>query len=118
MYTEAVTAAEFPANPTRTHYGFDGWYNNGTKYTSYSDLAPITLTANWIGDNITVTVDGTEEPHHYGDVYTFTAVPNKDADTYTVTFEYADGTTSATTSEVTKTYTASGWKIGETDYAA
>ena len=120
VYTEAVTPAAFPSAPTRAHYNFDGWYNNGTKYTSYSDLADITLTANWIGDVVTVTIDGVDDGivHHYGDTYNLPVVPSKASDTYTVTFKYADGTTSDTTSTVTKAYTASGWQIGGTDYAA
>ena len=48
VYEEEVIGVEYPEVPEKDHYRFVGWYNNGIRYDSYSELAPITLTAKWV----------------------------------------------------------------------
>ena len=117
-YIETIVGATFPANPEKANYGFDGWYNNGTKYTSYSGTSDITLTARWsanlvpvcIGDNCTEVPYGTE-------INLGTNNKAKDADIIsTVTFNLNNGE-GTTTSNVTRQYTPNGWLINDVHYA-
>ena len=56
-YKEKVTWVTYPEVPEKDHYRFVGWYNNGIRYDSYSELAPITLTAKWVWEEVRVTFD-------------------------------------------------------------
>ena len=46
-FTVTILPAEFPEDPTRDHYEFDGWFDGEQKYESYSGEQDITLTAKW-----------------------------------------------------------------------
>ena len=63
-------------------------------------------------------IDGTKVKEVLiGSEYTLPEVSSKASDTYTVTFNYNDGVTSNTTSTVTKSYQADGYKLGEDSYS-
>lgn len=49
-YTDSIAGVEFPENPTRSHYIFQGWYDdpdNGNLVENYDGLSDITLYAHW-----------------------------------------------------------------------
>ncbi|MBO4601419.1 MAG: InlB B-repeat-containing protein [Bacilli bacterium] len=47
-YIETTIADDFPDDPTRDDYNFDGWFDiDGTEYTSYLGEDDLTLYANW-----------------------------------------------------------------------
>ena len=54
----ASMASNYPANPSKTNYNFDGWYSGETKYESSTLIyGNITLTAAWKMKEYTVTFD-------------------------------------------------------------
>ena len=88
-YVESTIGAEFPSNPTRDHYTFDGWYtleDGGELVTSYNETSDIVLHAHWspiYPTDFTLSEDNVElivgETHQIG----VTFIPNNESDTLT-----------------------------------
>ena len=119
-YIETVIGAEFPSEPVREHYEFDGWYTEetgGEKIESYSLDEDIILHAHWIGETQTITTPDGEEEVPYGTEYTLgTNDTPKEDDTYTVTFKYHDDLTGDLEKEVTVEFTPNGWLVNDVHY--
>ena len=87
-----------PTNPTYTGYTFDGWFDeNGIEITSNTvnpDGENLTLTAQWVPVEYTITYDAnggllvggqdsvTEEAWTYGSVFSLAAGPTRDGYTF------------------------------------
>lgn len=95
--TSGSTATE-PADPTRTGYTFDGWYNGETLYNFATPVTEaLTLTAHWL-ENFTVTFDS-------------------DGGSAVAPQEVADGDTAS--EPITPTlegHALEGWNLGEAPY--
>ena len=119
-YIEVVIPVEFPSEPVREHYEFDGWYSEetgGEKIESYSLDEDIILHAHWIGETQTITTPDGEEEVPYGTEYTLgTNDTPKEDDTYTVTFKYHDDLTGDLEKEVTIEFTPNGWLVNDVHY--
>ena len=119
-YIEAIVPVEFPSEPTREHYTFDGWYTEetgGEKIENYSLDEDITLHAHWIGETQTITTPDGEEEVPYGTEYTLgTNDTPKEDDTYTVTFKYHDDLTGDLEKPVTVQFTPNGWLVNDVHY--
>ncbi len=96
-YTESITPAVFPQNPTREHYTFSGWFNGETKYTEYNTFDDIILTAKWDIDTFTVTwMNGETQLQKDENVsrwstptFNWTAAPTKpETSSYTYSFKW------------------------------
>ena len=119
-YIETKIPAEFPSDPTKENYGFNGWFDTaveGNKYTSYDGDDNITLHAQYTGNAVQVCVDedcedipyGTEknlgvnnDPKETDNIATVTFNPHNDED---LIVRY-----------VTRSYVPNGWFIGGTHY--
>ena len=116
QYTETITGAEFPADPAKEHYVFEGWFNNDTKYTEYEGTEDIILTAEYSKEKITVTEPDGPHEYEYGDEYTFKATPEKDNENIAkVTFKPENGEEDIER-YVQKVFTPYGWMIGDNHY--
>ena len=119
-YIETIIPVEFPTEPSREHYTFDGWYTEetgGEKVESYSEKAEITLHAHWIGENQTVITPDKEEEVPYGSEYELgTNDISKTNETYTVTFKYHDDVTGDLERIVTVQFTPNGWLVNGVHY--
>ena len=119
-YEEEIINAEFPENPKKTGFEFDGWYTEetgGEKVESYSEDEDIILHAQWqVMDNVHITTPDGEEEVPYGTEYTLGTNDASKEDTYTVTFKYHDDVTGDLEKEVTVEYLPNGWLVNDVHY--
>ncbi len=110
-YITENVQVEFPSNPTREHYTFDGWYDeDGNEVRYYDGDDNITLYAHWTGALVPIITPLGREDVEYGTDYTIPNDIDKNDDVVaTVTFKYHNGDDD-TTSDVVKSYTQTGWK--------
>ena len=120
-YIEIMIPVEFPEEPEREGYNFQGWFDavtGGHEVSGYDYPDEITLHAQWELKILDVTTpEGTEEVP-YGTDYTLGTnnIP-KDSETYNVTFKYHDGVTDDVVKQLTKDFTPNGWLVNGVHYA-
>ena len=103
-YVETTIGIEFPSDPERVGYTFDGWYTdseNGEVVTSYDGDEDVTFYAHWtvIPGPIVLPVNDDA----------------REDSSYTVTFKYNNGSDD-TTSNVLASYTPNGWLLDGVHY--
>ena len=89
---DSATPVEFPEEPTREGFTFDGWFDeNDNKVTSYDGESDITLNAHWSVQQFTVTTPNGVTIVNYGEDYEVDDYINKDDDVFTITFKPHNG---------------------------
>jgi uncharacterized repeat protein (TIGR02543 family) len=115
---EVTGSFEFPTDPEKEHYIFDGWFDeNDTEYTEYDGETDLTLNARYTGEDVTIHTPNGDETVHYGDTYNLGAntIPKSNDNLSSVTFKLHNGK-SDITKYVEKTYTNNGWTISAAHY--
>ena len=116
----AINTSEIiiPSNPTMEHYVFDGWYDeNDNLINPDYIMAPVTYTANWRGEDITIHTTG-DKIVEYGKEYNLDTnnIPKANDNVATVTFKYHNDVDDDYISYVQKSYTPNGWLINGVHY--
>ncbi|MBR4830465.1 MAG: InlB B-repeat-containing protein, partial [Bacilli bacterium] len=113
VYSENTYTDDWPDDPEKEHYTFDGWYDSeegGDSYSEFPEEGNLELYAHWTGETIEICVEDDCNDYHYGDEFTIPDDEPKDADVLaTVTFKYHNGDDD-TTSDVRRVYTQNGWE--------
>ena len=119
-YDEDIEEAEFPEDPEKDHYTFNGWYTEetgGEEITSYTGENDIEIHAQYTGEDVTIHTPTGDRTVHYGDNYNLgTNTITKANDNYSeVTFKLHNNQ-SDIIRHVEKVYTPNGWTISNTHY--
>ena len=119
-YISETDDVEFPEDPTRNYYTFDGWYTEGGDKVEYYDGSEdITLYAHWTRETVNVIYPDETITVDKGEAYTLRTndIAKADDNAATVTFKYHDEETEDLVRYVKYHYTANGWSINGTAYA-
>ena len=109
---------DFPADPEKEHYTFNGWFDeNDIEYTSYDGEEDLILDARYTGENITIHTPSGDEVVHYGDTYNLGTndIVKANDNIAEVTFKLHNNE-SDIIDHVQRVYTPNGWKVGNTTY--
>ena len=119
-YDSENTEIEFPSDPVREYYTFDGWYTEGGDKVEYYDGSEdITLYAHYTRETIDIIYPDETITVNKGDEYELRSndIAKADDNAATVTFKYHDDETEDLVRYVKYHYTANGWSIDGTAYA-
>ena len=119
-YISETDDVEFPDDPTRKYYVFDGWYTEGGDKVEYYDGAEdITLYAHWTRETVNIIYPDETITVDKGEAYILRTndFAKADDNAAEVTFKYHDEETEDLVRYVKYHYTAKGWSIDGTAYA-
>ena len=119
-YNSETDDVEFPDDPTRKYYVFDGWYTEGGDKVEYYDGAEdITLYAHWTRETVNIIYPDETITVDKGEAYILRTndFAKADDNAAEVTFKYHDEETEDLVRYVKYHYTAKGWSIDGTAYA-
>ena len=119
-YISENTDVEFPSDPVREYYTFDGWFTeDGDKVEYYDGAEDITLYAHYTRETVDIIYPDETITVNKGDEYELRSndIAKADDNAATVTFKYHDDETEDLVRYVKYHYTANGWSINGTAYA-